>query len=132
MRKESEIQQMKMKALSLMTDHIGSINAIGMAELFEQVTGETWKNRINDTRLLRYIITELRHEGRRICSSPSKNGGGYYLAAAGSELADYLRKNKIRALRLLAMNAKIKKVNLPNYLGQIKLELEDGHEEDAA
>lgn len=123
-----QIQRMKLAAMNALSDHIGSINAIGMAELHEAVTGENWQNRINDTRVIRRIITELRHEGRRICSSPASSGGGYYLAAAGSELVDYLRKNKTRALKLLAMNAQISRVNLPNYLAQIALELEGGHD----
>jgi hypothetical protein len=128
MRNEKDLEQLKMKLLSVMTDHIGNFHAIGMAELFEEVTGEVWEHRINDTRVIRKLITDLRKEGRRICSTSRKDGGGYYLAAAGSELVDYLRKNKIRALKLLSMNAKIKRINLPNYLGQIKLEMEAGDE----
>lgn len=123
-----QMQKMKMAAMMALSDHIGSINAIGMAELHEAVTGESWENRINDTRRIRLVITELRREGRRICSSPASSGGGYYLAAAGSELVDYLRKNKTRALKLLDMNAQISRVNLPNYLAQIALELEGGHD----
>jgi hypothetical protein len=132
MAKKIDEKEYKSRALAELTGHIGAINAIGMAELYEAVTGEVWSHRINDTRVIRKIITALRNDGIRVCSSASRNGGGYYLAAAGSELADYTRKNKLRALKLLAMNARIMKTNLPNYLGQIRLELEEADGQNAA
>lgn len=109
--------------LAALTAHIGEPNAIGMGELYEQVYGEPWTNRINDTRALRKAITELRAEGVPICSVAHAYGGGYYLAAAGSELAAYLRRSERRALLILQRNAKIKKISLPEYLGQMKLEM---------
>jgi len=112
------------RLLAVMMNHIGAHNAIGMAELFQEVWGGIWENRINDTRALRQLVTELRFEGVAICSVSYKSGGGYYLAAAGSELVQYLRRTEIRALKILMRNAKIKKVSLPNYLGQIKLNME--------
>lgn len=108
-----------------MMDHIGRQNAIGMAELYEIICGREWTNRINDTREIRKLITALRNEGRPICSISNRNGGGYYLAAAGSELEEYLKNNERRALRILARNSKIKKVALPEYLGQVRLALEE-------
>ena len=125
--KEKEVdQQYRMKLLSEMTNHIGEHNAVGMAELFEMVFGGTWEHRINDTRRLRKVVTELRAEGVPICSVSTKDGGGYYLAAAGSELTNYLRRSERRALQILQRNARIKRVSLPNYLGQIKLNMEGG------
>ncbi len=106
-------------------EHIGRQNAIGMAELYELIYGESWENRINDTRGIRKLITELRNEGRPICSISNRNGGGYYLAAAGSELENYLQANERRALRVLARNSRIKKIALPEYLGQVRLSLEE-------
>jgi hypothetical protein len=112
------------RVLSLMMNHIGAHNAIGMGELFQEVWGGIWEHRINDTRALRQLITDLRAEGVPICSVSHKSGGGYYLAAAGSELTQYLRRSEVRALKILMRNAKIKNVSLPNYLGQIKLNME--------
>lgn len=105
-------------------EHIGRQNAIGMAELYEIIYGAGWANRINDTRAIRKLITELRNEGRPICSVATSTGGGYYLAAAGSELEEYLKNNERRALRVLARNSRIKKIALPEYLGQMRLELD--------
>ena len=117
--------------LAALTSHIGEPNAIGMGELYELVYGESWENRINDTRSLRKAITLLREEGVPVCSVATSYGGGYYLAAAGSELAVYLRRSERRALLILMRNAKIKKISLPDYLGQMKLNMEDGGNEAA-
>jgi len=122
-------QTLKMRTLMILTDHIGALNAVGMGDLYEMATGEHWKNRINDTRLIRKVVAQLRHEGQRICSSSAPDGG-YYLASAASELVDYLRRNKSRALKMLAMNSAMMRVSLPELLGQIKLELEGGADEE--
>jgi hypothetical protein len=131
--REKVDQALRLRTLWALTEHVGAMNAIGMGELYERVTGQRWENRINDTRPIRTIITRLRREGLRICSSPDRNGGGYYLAATGSELSDYLRKNKIRALKMLKMNSTMLRVSLPELLGQMKLELEvEGSHESQA
>jgi hypothetical protein len=130
--KDKAIERLKTPTLAELTNHIGEFNAIGMAELYKAVTGESWDNRINDTRAIRRVITALRREGVPICSSAAQNGGGYYLAAAGSELNGYLRRQKLRALKILARNAKIQKTSLPNYLGQLRLEMEGGDDKEAA
>jgi len=116
---------------SELTSHIGQANAVGMAELYGAVYGETWENRINDTRKLRKLITDMRREGVAICSVSDSSGGGYFLAAAGSELKDYLRRSKIRALRILSRVSRIQKISLPELLGQMRLEMEAGHDEAA-
>lgn len=121
----------RVRLLAVLTDHIGETRAIGMGELFEAVYGESWRNRINDTRRLRRLITEMRRDGVAICSVSSQAGGGYFLASAGSELVDYLRRSKVRALRILARVAKIQKVSLPDLLGQMRLEMEGGDGEAA-
>jgi len=109
--------------LAALTGHIGEPNAIGMGELYEQVFGEPWKNRINDTRALRKAITDLREEGVPVCSVATSYGGGYYLAAAGSELTEYMRRNERLALKKLMRNARMKKISLPDYLGQMRLNM---------
>ena len=110
-----------------LSSHTGKTNAIGMAELYQAVYDRPWQNRINDTRGLRHLITTLRDEGIPICSTSASDSGGYYLAAEGNELIDFLRKDKFRALRIHRRDAKILKISLPDYLGQLKLELESGN-----
>ena len=118
------------RLLAELTSHIGEMNAIGMPALYQAVFNRPWSDRINDTRHIRKLVTTMREEGVPICSSAS-NGGGYYLAAAGSELEAYLRRDKFRALRILKRDAAILKISLPNYLGQLKMETEDGKNEAA-
>lgn len=129
---EIDTPESRARLLAEMSSHIGKHHAIGMAALYEAVYDRPWDNRINDTRGLRKLVTLLREEGVPICSVASQDGGGYYLAAAGSELADYLRRNERRALQVLKRNAMIKRVSLPNYLGQIRLEMEGGGHGEAA
>ena len=111
------------KLLVELTHHVGRQKAIGMGELYEKVFGETWQNRINDTRRLRIIITELRQQGVAICSASSPTGGGYYQASAGSELKDYLSRLRRKALKALSLEAKMRKMTLAELLGQIELNL---------
>lgn len=127
MKNEIDTQEKRNRLLAALTSHIGETNAIGMAELYEAVFERPWDNRINDTRNLRKLITVMREDGLPICSVSSSDGGGYYLASAMSELTQYLRKAEIRALKILSRNAKIKKVSLPEYLGQMKLNMEGNH-----
>ncbi len=130
---EMENQARRIRLHQELTSHIGSANAIGMAELYETVYGRTWRHRINDTRQLRKLITDMRREGVAICSVSDPAGGGYYLAAAGSELKDYLRRSKVRALKILARVSRIQKVSLPELLGQMRLEMEgNGHDAEKA
>jgi hypothetical protein len=120
------------RLLAVLTTHVGTHNAIGMAELYEAVFGETWNHRINDTRILRYLITQMRRKGVPICSVATKTGGGYYIAAGGSELRNYLERNKVRALKILSRNAAIQKITLADYLGQMRLNMEVGDDKNIA
>src|ERR1035437_9203500 len=100
--------QARQRLLSEMTSHIGEANAISMTALYTAVFDRPWDDRINNTRPVRKLITVMREEGVPICSVATAGGGGYYLPAAGSELAVYLRRSERRALLILMRNAKIK------------------------
>ncbi|MCE5212965.1 MAG: hypothetical protein LLG40_15595 [Deltaproteobacteria bacterium] len=121
---EIDTAENRNRLLAQLSSHIGETNAISMTALYEAVFDRAWDDHVNDTRSLRHLITILRDEGVPICSVSSSNGGGYYLAAAGSEMADFLRKTERRAIRILRRNAAMKKTSLPNYLGQLKIEME--------
>jgi hypothetical protein len=112
---------------SALFDHVGEVNAISMTALYEIVFERHWNDKINDTRALRHLITALREDGVPICSTSSQHGG-YYIAAAGSEFIDFLRKTERRAICILMRNARMKKVSLPEYLGQLKLDMENNNE----
>jgi hypothetical protein len=114
----------KSRLLQIMLDHVGSSKAISMAALYSQTFGEPWNDKINDTRRLRQLITGLRSAGVPVCSSASNNGGGYFIASAGSELTAYLGRLRSRALGILSREAKMRKQTLPELLGQLALDLD--------
>jgi hypothetical protein len=103
---------------------VGKTNAISMVELYRRVFGREPRNKINDTRQLRRLIEDMRNEGSPICSSKTPEGGGYYLAAAGSELNDYCKKVRKQALKALAMEAGLRKITLPKLINEISINLE--------
>lgn len=117
------INAYKVAILTVLSRHVGKEKAIGMAELHEEAFREPWEHRINDTRKLRRIITLLRKDGVAICSDSSQHGGGYYLASAGSELEHYLGNLRKRALTVLWMESKIRRVGLAELLGQMQMNL---------
>ncbi len=130
--KDRDNSAFRARLLAELSRHVGEVNAIGMAELFEAVFGENWRNRINDTRKLRSLVTMLRREGVPICSVSSRSGGGYYLAAAGSELRGYTERDKRRALRILARVSRIEKISLPELLGQMRIRMEGSDAKEIA
>ncbi|NDY55810.1 hypothetical protein G3N56_03515 [Desulfovibrio sulfodismutans] len=117
-------ETVKARLLAELTRHIGRPRAIGMAELYEKAVGRPCGNRINGTRRLRKLITELREEGVAICSTAETDGGGYYLASpGGSEFERYCAGLRAAGLRKLALEAKIRRRTLPGILSEIQLEL---------
>jgi hypothetical protein len=99
--------------------HVGPNRAIGMGELFEIVFQERWKNRINDTRALRLLVDELRRKGVPILSDTH----GYWLCGSDTEMIAYCRRVTNQGLRKLHQVSVLKKLTLPEYLGQLSLNL---------
>ncbi|MEM5789268.1 MAG: hypothetical protein AAGU11_18295 [Syntrophobacteraceae bacterium] len=113
----------ELRLIKVLGHHPGKNRAIGAGSLYEAVFGKPWRDKIRDTRKLRELVTKLRNEGYPICSSSDSEGGGYYLASAGSELADHCRRIHARAMKLLVMEAKLRKLSLPELMGQISTAL---------
>ena len=113
----------------VLMDHVGVENAIPMAALYEKVFGERIRDKINDTRHLRRVITDLRFQGRRVAEVRSRTGGGYYLARSRHEIAQFIERRKHEAIKKLKMVAALERVSLPALCGQMSLNLsptEDG------
>lgn len=119
-----DLEKYQLKTLMVLNFHRGRENPVDMGELYSRVFGRPWRHKINDTRDLRRVVTLLRRSGQPICSVSSKEGGGYYMASAGSEVEDYKRRMTRKALRLLAQVATISKIALPELLGQMQLNLQ--------
>ncbi len=116
-------EKLKAQMLMVLSKHIGKSNPIRMADLYKEVFKKEPKDNIQTTRIIRTLITELRKEGVPVCSSMKSSLGGYYLANAGSELDDYLNRLRNRALRALVVEANLRKMTLPQLIGQIQLKL---------
>lgn len=117
----SDEQQLRL--LKILGHHPGRNRALGSGALFEAVYGVAPADKIRDTRKLRELITAMRKEGYPICSTSDAEGGGYYLASAASELDDHCKRIHARAMRLLVMEARLRKMSLPGLVGQISMAL---------
>lgn len=121
----------KYRLLQELSGAVGKNRAVGMERLNRAVFGKDLQDKINGTRRLRTLVTELRRDGVPICSVSTAEGGGYYLASAGSELEDYCRRIRGQALKKLRMEANLRKMALPVLLHQIQLNLDMENPEDA-
>ena len=121
---EKDREHYKSRILMNLTKHAGRAKAIGMGELFEEVFEEPWEHRINDTRRLRHLVTELREDGIPICSTVGRGGSGYWIAI-GTELNDYCEKLTSRALEILKQVTKFKEETVPALHGQTQLKLKE-------
>ena len=112
------------KILMILARHVGEEKAIDMGELYSRVFDEPYTHKINNTRRLRTVITALRQKGVPIGSTAAKNGGGYYLVRAGSELDAYCGRLRRAALNKLLMEARLRKISMPELLGQMQMNME--------
>jgi hypothetical protein len=119
-----ELEAARLKIYMVMMQHVGPDKKIGMGELYQEVFGAKWAHRINDTKKIRSLVTEMRQQGQPIMSDTSSSAGGYWIAASASEVNDWADRTKSRALKILSRISKVKKISLPEFLGQLQLELE--------
>lgn len=117
-------ESQKYRLLQAMSGAVGKSRAVGMERLHQAVFGKPLADKINGTRRLRTLVTELRRDGVPICSVSNASGGGYYLASASSDLEDYCRRIRGQALKKLRMEANLRKMALPTLLHQIQLNLD--------
>ena len=118
-----EMQLARLKIYMVMMQHVGPDKKIGMGELYSEVFDRPWDHRINDTRKLRDLVTEMRAQGQPVMSDSSHTNGGYWIAASASEVNAWCERSKIKALSILKRLASVKKISLPEFLGQMQLEL---------
>jgi hypothetical protein len=109
------------RLLAVLGHHRVRGNCIGMAELYRKVYRLPCDHRINDTTALRVLIRRLRMEGHPICSIPDRYDPGYWLAEDAQDLDEFIGRHERRGLTSLAQAAKLRKIALPELLGQLKL-----------
>lgn len=98
------------QCLSVLSHHIGKGNGIGVKDLAQQLSAQE--------RHVRTLISDLRGEGHAICGTPRD---GYYIAATPEELQQTCEFLRHRALHSLGLEAKLRRIPLPDLLGQLHL-----------
>ena len=116
-------EEATVRLMVVLSRHVGEEKAIDMGDLYQRVFDRPCDHKINHTRELRKLITMLRREGVPIGSTSVQNGGGYYLCRAGSELNTYCDRLIRRGINALDIVSKLRKVALPELLGQMRLSL---------
>lgn len=113
------------RLMATLARHRGRENCIGMGELWRKVFRQPYDHRINDTTKLRQLIRKFRRQGEPICSSSDKFNPGYYLAESPQELEEFILRHESRGITSLAQVARLRKIALPDLLGQLQLDLKE-------
>ena len=120
-----EWETAKARLLQILFKHVGEHKACDMGSLYEQVFAEKWVNKVNDTRRVRKMITELRIDGTLICSSTSGSRGGYYIAATDGEAEAYFARSNRRYLKSLGLEARMRGIPLEELKRRVVLDQSD-------
>jgi hypothetical protein len=75
-------------------------------------------------REVRYAVTALREGGVPICGTPRT---GYFIARTAEELAETLNFLRARAMHSLKIEAGLRRMSLPQLLGQMQMEWENNY-----
>lgn len=94
----------------LSTRHAGKANGIGAEELATLLCVTE--------RMLRSLITEARDQGIAISATPDT---GYYIAQTPDEIEECCRFLRSRAMKSLHLEAQLRRIPLPDLLGQLHL-----------
>jgi hypothetical protein len=113
------------RLMLVLARHVGRENCISAAELYRKAFRRPCQDAINDTREMRLLIMALRRRGEPICSVSDKYNPGYYLAVAWEEMEAFCRRLERRGLASLAQVAKLRRLALPDLLGQLRLEAQE-------
>lgn len=96
--------------INIMQNHIGKANAISGEDLARCLG--------TSPREMRKMTDTVIAEGIALCSHPAN---GYWIAANPIELEATCQFHRSRALHELAKEAKLRKLTLPDLLGQLHL-----------
>lgn len=116
----SHSEQGKQPRIASKSDLLASLAQNGNSGAHRGVTARRLCARLNcHERHLRTLITELREDGIAICGTPRE---GYYIAIRASEVEDTCRFLRARAMKSLQLEARLRRIPLPELLGQLRLE----------
>ena len=97
--------------LNVLSRHIGKGNGVTASELAALLD--------ITPRQVRSLVTELRMDGKAVCGKPET---GYFIAANSEELEETCQFLRSRSLHALTLEARLRRVPLPDLMGQIHLE----------
>lgn len=101
--------------LAILAAHNGRAQAIRVRDLAA---------RLNlPERAVRRLVSEAREAGHAICAHPRD---GYFLAATADELNETCAFLRSRAMHSLVIESRLRKVPLPELLGQMQLPIDAG------
>lgn len=104
--------------IETLSRHIGRERGVRVDRLVAEITGELLPDPAGERRV-RSIISELREEGMPICARPET---GYYLAETAEDVEECCRFLRSRAMHSLVLESRLRKIPLPELLGQLRLE----------
>lgn len=106
----AEINHIDHRVLAELAGHIGAGRGIHVIDLARDLGVRR--------RLIRASVSRLRNDGIAVCATPRE---GYYLAATEEELARSCEFLRARALHSLTLESRLRKIPLPDLIGQLKL-----------
>lgn len=96
--------------LDLLVSHTGRATGIKASDVAEQLGVST--------RQVRERVTALRLDGIAVCGTPET---GYFIAACAEELEETCQFLRSRSMHALMLEARLRRIPLPDLLGQIHL-----------
>ncbi len=96
--------------LQVLATHIGRANGAAVEDLAARLD--------THARLIRTLVTALRMDGIAVCGTP---GTGYFIAATAEEIEQSCAFLRARAMHSLALEARLRKLPLPDLIGQLHL-----------
>lgn len=119
-------EELKQKVREVLERHRGPDDCVNMFELFHAVTGQPVipGRKINQTRLIRSLVEQLRREG---CPIALRSGseGGYFWARTEEELKSTIAWFHERAMSSLKQEATLKRMNPGEVIKQYEMELKE-------
>jgi biotin operon repressor len=100
----------KHHVLGELNRHIGAAKGVS-AEALARALGVP-------ERRIRMLVSELREEGVAICAHPET---GYYIAETPEEIERCCEFLRARALHSLTLESRLRRIPLPELLGQLRL-----------
>lgn len=96
--------------LAYLSRHVGRENGVTCAAIAGNLQATE--------REVRKLVSALREEGVAVCGHPAT---GYYIAAEPEDIERTCAFLRARAMHSLVLEAKLRKIPLPDLLGQLRL-----------